>query len=627
MKKSNRSALDRRRIPVTKNSLFASKGGFAFDSRSGKVNIPEEIALRYRAFITAVIGTLVFVSGCSKSPTETPANNPPQSTAATTKPSAPEVSPGVAPGPVNVLTYHDDNARTGENGNETVLKPANVNPREFGKVGFLSVQGLVDAEPLYVSHLQIGGAAHNVVFVVTEHDLAYAFDADTFTKLWQVSLLGPDETTSDDRGCGQVKPEIGVTATPAIDLHGGSRGVMYVVAMSKDSSGKYYQRLHALDLTTGTEVNGGPETIEATFPGSALPNSNGQVDFDPKQYKERTGLLLSHGTVYTTWASHCDFDPYGGWVIGFNAATLKRSSVLNIEPNGSEGAIWMAGAGPATDGFGNIYLLAGNGSFETTLNAQGFPEKGDFGNAFLKLGTSDGKLFVADYFDMHNTIEESRKDLDLGSGGALVLPDMTDGSGKVRHLAVGAGKDNTIYLVDRESMGKFNPENDNAVYQVVPSTGNENSNGLGGSGTTGVYSMPAYFNGVLYYGAVDDFIRAFKFEHARIVTPAASKTAIAFGYPGATPSVSSDGDHDGIVWAVENNSPAVLHAYDAANLSRELYNSNKERRRDEITANKFITPMIAAGKVFVGTPTGVAVFGPLPKEPMAPQTAKHPQHP
>ena len=516
-------------------------------------------------------------------------------------------------GNVNILTYHDNNARTGENPNEKILKPSNVNFRQFGKVGFLPVEGLVDAEPLYVSQLKIRGAKHNVVFVVTEHDLAYAFDADTFQRLWMVSLLGPDETPSDDRGCGQVRPEIGVTSTPAIDLR--SR-IMYVVAMSKDSSGKYFQRLHALDLTTGAEKNGGPETITATFPGTAVPNSDGQVVFDPKQYKERTGLLLSNGVVYTAWASHCDFDPYTGWVIGFDARTLKRSAVLNIEPHGSEGAFWMSGDGPGTDDSGNIYLLAGNGTFDTTLNSQGFPQKGDFGNAFLKLKTSRGKLFVGDYFDMHNTIAESRKDLDLGSGGEVVLPDMKDSSGKTRHLVVGGGKDDTIYLADRSSMGKFHPDRDD-IYQEIPSTGSEDSNGLGGN--TGVYSTPAYFNGTLYFGAVNDFLRAFKFEHARLMTPAASKTAITFGYPGTTPSISSDGLRDAIVWAVESNTPAVLHAYDPNDLAHELYNSNQQRKRDEITGNKFITPMIAGGKVFVGTPTGVAVFGLLPgQHPPAP---------
>lgn len=571
--------------------------------------------MRHKILTCIIAASVGIVCGCGKSNNDSSSANPPQ------PPPVSAPSTGAPSGPVNVLTYHDDNARTGENANETVLKPSNVNPTDFGKVGFLPVQGLVDAEPLYVSQLSINGAKRNVVFVVTEHDLAYAFDADTFQKLWQVSLLGPDERPSDDRGCGQVTPEIGVTSTPVIDLHDGSHGVIDVVAMSKDSSGKYFQRLHALDLVTGAELRGGPETVEATFPGIALPNSNGQVDFDAKQYKERSSLLLLNGVVYTSWASHCDYDPYSGWVIGFDASSLKKKYVLNTEPNGSEGAFWMSGAGPAVDESGYIYLLAGNGTFDTSPNAQGFPDKGDFGNAFLKIGVSDGKLAVADYFDMHNTVAESRKDLDLGSGGTLVLPDMTDSSGKVRHLAVGAGKDDIIYLVDRDSMGKFNPDND-SIYQEIPSTGSENSIGLGGSG--GVYSMPAYFDGTLYYGAVDDHIRAFKFDRARLVTPAASMTAITFGYPGATPSISSDGRKDAIAWAVENNTPAVLHAYDANNLAHELYNSNQHRKRDEITGNKFITPMIAAGKVYVGTPTGVAVFGLLPKEAQPQQPVHHP---
>lgn len=574
--------------------------------------------MKHTAFLPIVLlalGSVFIPLGCSKNGSSGgSAATQPASASPVADTSQPEMP--VPSGPVNILTYHDNNARTGENSNESILKPGNVNSREFGKVGFLSVQGLVDAEPLYVSQLGISSTKHNVVFVVTEHDLAYAFDADTFAKLWQVSLLGPDEKPSDNRGCGQVTPEIGVTSTPVIDLRGGSHGVIYVVAMSKDSSGKYYQRLHALDLSTGKEVLGGPQTIEATFPGSALPNTKGQVDFDPKQYKERASLLLLNGNVYTSWASHCDYDPYTGWVMGYDANTLKQTSVLNIEPDGSEGAFWMAGDGPASDQQGYIYLLAGNGTFDTTLNSENFPEKGDFGNAFLKLAFSGGKLFVADYFDMHNTVAESRKDLDLGSGGVLVLPDMKDSSGKIRHLAVGAGKDDIIYLVDRDSMGKFNPDNDNAIYQEIPSTGSDNSNGLGGSG--GVYSMPAYFNGTLYYGAVDDYLRAFKFEHARILTPAASKTSITFGYPGATPSISSYGSQDGIVWAVENNTPAVLHAYDVADLSHELYNSKQAGHRDEITGNKFITPMIAAGKVFVGTPNGVAVFGLLPSMRSAP---------
>lgn len=551
------------------------------------------------------LGVLV---GCSSSHSgESSAAQPADSTATTGSADAAPAAGSSA----SVLTYHNDNARTGLFANEKILTPRNVNSRDFGKIAFLSVQGLVDAQPLYVSQLTIARAKHNVVFVATEHDLVYAFDADTSAQLWRVSLLGPDESPSDFRGCGQVKPEIGVTSTPVIDLQAGPHGAIYLVAMSKDSSGKYFQRLHALDITTGGELDDSPQTIEATYPGSAIPNSNGQVDFDPKQYKERAALLLLNGVVYTSWASHCDFDPYTGWIIGYNARTLKQTSVLNIMPNGSEGAIWMSGAGLAADSSGNIYFLAGNGTFDTTLNSQGFPEKGDYGNAFMKLSTTGGKLSVSDYFVMHNVVEESRKDLDLGSGGAMVLPDLQDNSGKTVRLAVGAGKDDIIYVVNRDSMGKFNPKNDSAIYQAVPRTGNDDSEGLGGTG--GVFAAPAYFNHTLYYGAVDDSLRAFKIANARVVSPAASKTAVSFGYPGTTPSISANGSKDAIAWAVENNSPAVLRAYEASDLARELYNSNQQRKRDEITGNKFITPMIAGGKVFVGTPAGVAVFGLLPR--------------
>jgi outer membrane protein assembly factor BamB len=511
-----------------------------------------------------------------------------------------------ADGTANVLTYHNDNARTGQDLDEKTLTLANVNSASFGKIGFLSTQGRVDAEPLYVSGLRVNGAKHNVVFIATEHDLVYAFDADTFQKLWEVSLLEKSETPSDDRGCGQVTPEIGVTSTPVIDLHAGPHGALYAIAMSKNASGNYFQRLHALDITSGAELPGSPQTIEASYPGSAQPNQNGRVIFDPKQYKERAGLLLLHGVIYTSWASHCDFDPYSGWIIGYDAKTLKQASVLNITPNGSEGAIWMSGVGLAADNSSNIYFLDGNGTFDTALDASGFPSHGDYGNAFLKLSTAGGTLAVADYFDMYGTVQESRRDLDLGSGGALVLPDLADSSGRIRHLAVGAGKDNIIYLVDRDAMGKFNPAR-NTIYEEIRPTGEEHSQGLGGSG--GVYSSPAYFHQTLYYGAVDDSLRAFRIANAWIQNPAGSKTAVRFGYPGTSPSISANGNANGIVWAVENNSPAVLHAYDASDLTHELYNSNQSRQRDEITGNKFITPMIANGKVFVGTPSGVAVFG------------------
>lgn len=500
---------------------------------------------------------------------------------------------------VNVLTVHNDNARTGQNLNESILTTSNVNSANFGKLGTLSVDGLVDAEPLYVSNLTVAGSAHNVAFVVTEHDSVYAFDADTFSQLWKVSLLGSNETTSDNRGCSQVTPEIGITSTPVIDLTAGTHGTIFAVAMSKDNSGNYHQRLHALDITTGAELTGSPVTIQATFPGTGENSSNGNVVFDPAQYKERAGLLLMNHVIYTSWASHCDHQPYTGWLISYNESTLQQASVLNVTPNGGEGAIWMAGAGLAADTLGNIYFLDANGTFDDTLDSSGFPVKGDFGNAFLKVSTSGNTLAVADYFMMFNTNAESNMDEDLGSGGAMVLPDLKDTSGNTWHLAVGAGKDAHIYVVNRDLMGKFNPNTDSAIYQEI-------DGGLSG----GVYSMPAYFNNTVYFGAVGDSLKAFSIVNAKLGASAASKSATSYGYPGASPSISANGTTNGIVWAVQNGSTGVLHAYDATNLANELYNSNQAASsRDQFSDNKFITPMIANGKVYVGTPNSVVVFG------------------
>jgi hypothetical protein len=488
-----------------------------------------------------------------------------------------------------VTTYHNDNARTGQNLAETSLSPLNVSSTKFGKTGFLSVQGLVDAEPLYVSGLNAGGTVRNVVFVATEHDLVYAFDADTFAPIWQVSVVGPGETPSDDRGCSQVTPEIGITSTPAIDPSAGPNGTIFLVAMSKDGNGNYYQRLHALDLATGVERGGGPTVIQA-------------ASFDPKQYKERAGLLLLNGVIYLAWASHCDITPYNGWVMGYDEASLTQVSAFDFTPNGTDGSVWMSGAGMAADAAGNIYFLAANGTFDTTLDANGFPSNGDYGNAFVKLSASGGSLSVSDYFTMYNTVAESNADQDLGSGGALVLPDQADGSGTTWHLAVGAGKDANLYLVNRDSMGKFNPSTDSAIYEE-----------LSGAVTGGVYSMPAYYHGSIYYCGVGGSLEAFAFSNARLGSSPTSTSAASFAYPGATPSVSANGSTNAIVWVVENRGGAgVLHAYDATNLGKELYNSNQAGTRDNFSDNKFITPMIANGRVYVGTQTGVVVFGLLP---------------
>jgi outer membrane protein assembly factor BamB len=506
----------------------------------------------------------------------------------------------------DVLTWHNDIARTGQNLNETILTPGNVKTATFGKLFVIPVDGKVDAQPLFVTALPVPGkGVHNLLVVATEHASVYAFDADTGVQIWQTSALQAGETPSDPRGCNQVVPEIGISGTPVIDRAIGANGAIYLTAMSKNSAGTYFQRLHALDLATGAELFGGPKDVQASFPGSGDNSSGGFVIFDPGQYKQRPGLLLLNGTVYTAWGSHCDNTPYTGWIIGYNESTLAQTTVLNVVPNGSEGGIWGSGAGPAVDASGNMYVLVGNGDFDTTLT-NGFPSKGDYGNAFLKISTTGG-LAVADYFEMDNEGSENEFDVDLGSGGALVLPDMTDTSNTVRHLAVGAGKDGNLYLVSRDNMGGYNSTS-NQIYQPI-----------GGALPGGIWSAPAYYNNLLYYGPVGQPILAFQFSKAMLLTSPVAQTTNSFAYPGATPSVSAYQNIDGIVWATENTDPAVLHAYDATTL-QEFYNSNQASGgRDQFgTGNKFITPTIAHGKVYVGTTSGVAVFGLL-------QTASSPR--
>jgi hypothetical protein len=525
-------------------------------------------------------------------------------------------SPGVA---TDVLTYHNDNARTGWNANETILTPSNVNISTFGLKLNLPVDGKVDAQPLYAANAAVFSAGtfqgnHDLVIVATEHDSVYAFDADTGVLYWHTVLLGAGETPSDDRGCGQVTPEIGITSTPVIDRSNGlsgTNGTIYVVAMSKSSGPVYHQRLYALNLATGQQD--AVVEIQGRYPGTGPHNDgNGNVIFDPGAYEERSGLLLLNGIVYTAWASHCDIPPYTGWIIGHGETSLAQTAILNVDPNGSGSgnSIWGSGAGPAADTNGNIYALTANGPFDTTLN-NGFPSQGDYGDTFLKLSTQ-GPLSVSDYFTPFDQAADAANDTDLGSGGAVVLPDMVDAGGNIRHLAMGAGKDGNIYLVDRDNMGKFNASSNSNIYQE-----------LAGALPGGEWATAACFNGAVYYGPVGSSLRKFTFTQARLNPNPTAVTSTVFRYPGATPSVSSSGNNSGVVWACENpdagSNQAVLHAYDATSLT-ELYNSDQNPGRDQFgVANKFITPTICNGKVLVGTTNSVAVFGLLkPVTPSAP---------
>ncbi|WP_062613269.1 outer membrane protein assembly factor BamB family protein, partial [Caballeronia calidae] len=489
--------------------------------------------------------------------------------------------------PMDVVTWHNDIARTGQQLAETILTPANVNKSTFGKLAVFPVDGAVDAQPLFLAGVSIAGGTRNVLYVATENASVYAFDADSGAVLWQVSTLGNGETPSDDHGCQQITPKIGITATPVIDRSRGPNGAMYVVGMSKDGSGAYHQRIHALDITTGAELFNGPTEIRATYPGTGAGSQNGTLTFDPGQYAERASLLLLRGAVYTAWTSHCDFMPYTGWVMGYDANTLQQASVLNVTPNGQMGAIWMSGSGLASDGEA-IFLLDGNGTFDPTQNEHEMPIHGNYGNGFLRLNL--GPLRVQDYFQPSNTVQESNQDEDLGSGGAMVLPDMADATGAVRHLAVGAGKNKTIYVVNRFSMGKYDSNADHIYQELV------------GQIRGPMFGAPAYFNNTVYFGSVGDTIKAFTISNAALSATPTSQTPNAFAFPGATPSISANGTTNAILWAAENGTVGALRAYDATDLSHQLYSSNDFGSRDQFGAgNKFITPMIANGKVYVGT--------------------------
>jgi outer membrane protein assembly factor BamB len=498
--------------------------------------------------------------------------------------------------PTDVLMHHNDLARTGQMLAETTLTLANVNSATFGKLRFLPADGKVDAQPLFVTNLMISTAAHNVVYVVTEHDSVYAYDADTGNALWQISLAAAGETSSPDPGCTDITPEIGITSTPVIDRSRGPNGALYAVAMTTDAGGNVHHRLHAIDLATGAELFGGPTEIAATYPGSGAEGANGVLTFMPALHTERAALTLVNGTIYMGWTAHCMSGNYNGWLMAYSEDTLQQTSALPVTPNGSQGSIWMAGSGMASDG-ASVYFIDGNGTFNPTLNAQGFPVDGDLGDAFIKLSATP-TLVATDYFAMYDVVAQAAADNDFGSGGAMLLPDQTASDGTVKHLAVGAGKDTHIYLVDRDNMGKFNSTTNNIRQELI------------GVLTGGIWGSPAYFNSVVYYGGQTDALKALPIANALLATTPSSQSPTTFAYPGATPAISANGTSNGIVWAAENGTVGALHAYDATNLAHELYNSNQAGTRDQFgPGNKFITPMIADGKVYVGATNGVAVYG------------------
>jgi hypothetical protein len=386
---------------------------------------------------------------------------------------------------VSVTTYHNDNSRTGQNLHESILTPANVNPSQFGRVFVQPVDGYIYAQPLYVPNVSIGGATHNVVFVATEHDSVYAFDADSAAgananPLWHVSFINPPGVTAvdsyNDAGCGDLVPEIGISGTPAIDT---GSGTLYVVANTKEN-GAFFQRLHALDIATGNEKFGGPVAIHGTVAGTGDGSSGGQVSFDALKQNQRPGLLLRNGVVYIASASHCDISPYHAWVFGYNASTLQQVAVWNSTPNGGLGGIWQGGGGPAADSAG-IYFATGNGTFDVNTGGK------DWGDTILKMsGPTGGTLRPLSYFTPFNQDVLAADDTDLGSGGVVLLPDLPAGSAH-QHLLVQCGKEGSVYLVDRDNMGGYNSTTDQVVQELAGATG-------------GIWGMPAYWNNTVYFG-------------------------------------------------------------------------------------------------------------------------------
>ncbi len=504
---------------------------------------------------------------------------------------------------VSVTTYRNDLARSGTNLSESILTPANVNPQGFGQVFSQPVDGQVYAQPLYLPLVNIPGKGiHNLVFVATEHDSVYAFDADSATgpnaaPLWHVNFTDPASgertlNVTDVLGCLSIQPEIGITGTPVIDP---TTGTLYVVA-STILHGTFIHRLHALDAATGLERPGSPVVIDATVPGAGDGFSQTTVQFHPYLYKNRAGLLLLNGVVYTAWTSHCDAGSYHGWLIGYDAASLQQTAIFNDSPNAFQGSLWMGGAAPAADAQGNIYVVSGNGPFDGNANGT------DLGDSFIKL-SSGPDLAIADYFTPFNQLTLNRQDIDLGSSGAVLLPDGV-GTAAHPHILAGAGKEGRIYLVDRDQMGHFNAPDDSQIVQSV-------------AGAVGpVYGGAAYYNGNLYFAGAQDPVKAFTVSGGHLAAAPASQSSSVFGELGAVPAVSANGSANGIVWLTEAGNAGTLHAYDASNLANELYNSQMNPARDALGSFvKFSVPMVANGKVYAGTGNSLAVFGLLNQPP------------
>jgi Bacterial Ig-like domain (group 2) len=495
-----------------------------------------------------------------------------------------------------MLTYHNDLGRTGQNLNETILTPSNVNSAQFGKLFSYPVDGGTYTQPLYVQSVTVGNqGVHNVVYVATEHDSVYAFDADgkVGTPLWHVSFINPAAgiTTVPPPNPDDAFPEgeIGITGTPAIDP---ASGTLYVVSYTMENGQSVY-RLHALDLGTGAEKLSGPVVVTATVFGTGDgTDGQGNVPFDPAWHVQRQALLLLNGVIYVGFASHGDIRPYHGWLLAYSATTLKQAAVFSDTPNGLQGGIWESGSGPAVDANGDIYISTGNGTFDAAAGGL------DYGDSVLKLDPSS--LAVLDYFTPFNQGTLAAEDFDLGSGGPMLLPDQP---GSHPHLLVVAGKEGRIYALDRDNLGGYSAVSDIGAVQEL--TGQIDLN----------LSTPAYWQGNIYYIGNHDTLRMFSLTNGTLSSAPIVSSQTAFGYPGPIVSISANGLTSGIAWLVnasnfKSGGPAQLYAYDATDVSHELYDSTQAGSRDTPgAANKFALPTVFNGKVYVGTASELDVYG------------------
>jgi hypothetical protein len=493
----------------------------------------------------------------------------------------------------SVLTWHNDNSRTGQNLKESVLTLSNVNSTQFGKKFTRSVDGRIYAQPLYVPSVSIPGmGTHNVVYVATENDSVYAFDAGgaPTTPLWHRAFTNSAKgitavPCADTPSCSVMGLIVGITGTPVIDS---TSKTLYVVTFTQEN-GSYFQRLHALNIATGAEKFGGPVVIQASVRGTGAGSVGGIITFDPHLQNQRPALLLLNGVVYIGWASFGDLGNYHGWVLGYNAATLEQVAVFNDTPNGSQGGIWQSGGGlSAAPGGSAVFLQTGNGTFDA--NQTGGV---DYGDSFLKLGTTAG-LVVADYFTPDNQLTLDHMDIDVGSGAGLIPPTQ---SGPFPLEIISAGKQGIIYVVNRDNMGKFHSTRNNVIQTVIGSIG-------------GYHGSAAYFNNAVYYSGDADFLQRYSLTSGLLSTLPVSESPTQFNL-GSTPSISANGSSNGIVWAVErvSSTSSVLHAYNASDVSQELYNSNQNAARDSLGGSKFSVPTIANGMVYVGTFSSLVVYG------------------